>query len=495
MSRMMRQHRQAAQKRKAYGTQDFQNDREPNVEQPNTDDVRVAAKKHAGAYKGHFVSLVQTPKNTLELIPNHTAIAEFISDNADHLGDDILAILDPTGEKLSNNVSRHNVWGDKQILRELLDDSLSNGWHWLNPEDIGALTDAPVLEAPDGSVYWHERYQIESAADELLQGNTVRLDGAPENKALPSAPPALPPIDPKAASRKRKKKADVDAAPIEPIPSPSPAPSASGNPYSEWKSENLIETIESLTDSDTFAQDKPEQKAVEQMAEVLSARPVEPEPAAEQAKKSALKMARIWLRKSAATGITSFPPSDENTGKVLEGDHSLPEGREFQEDNTGVTHPHTDTPQKFASIHDPAENAETSSVLEGDKSIPEGKDEEEDNTGVTHPPTELPKAAAAAITLDKALRLIETITEELQGIYLDAKAITTVNETRPVRDAVESIFHSVKALGNAQKVLAKQKKQDEEEAAAAEANAAKAKKSSSLLANLKLASVEVVKTN
>ncbi len=503
MSRLM-QHRLAAQKRRAGGTQDFQTDREVKVEQPGTDDVRVAAKT-AGTFKSRYVTLVQTPKNRLEIIPDPAAIHEFIDDNSHHLPDDIMNTIDPTEEKYGRGTRMH-LWGDHQVLHELLDQALGNGWTWVQPEDIGALTDGEILEAPDGRIYWHERYQIESSSEELLQGKTVTFDGAPENR-MPTAPDAkeaafkdlfrpTPQPDEKKEEEKGKeaaaKKADVDGASMPPAAHTPPAPAATtgGNPYQDWKSENLIETIEGLTDSESFAKDKPEQKAVEMMAEVLSARPVESAPA-EEAKKAALKRAKK------AAAITAFPPSNDETGTVLEGDKSLPEGHDFQENNSGVEAPKEDTPSKFAGINDPAETGDTSSILEGDKSIPEGKDDEENNTGVDVLSEDGPskfagKKAAAPITTAKALTLIEDLCEELKGLYMDAKPITTVNESRPVREGVEAIYHAMKKLGEAQKIVAKQKKQEDDEAEAAEkAAAAKPKKSAFLsMANLNIVAAE-----
>lgn len=542
MSRMMQQHRLAAQKRKASGTTDFQTDRDLEISQPGTDDVRVAAKT-AGASKGKFLSLFQTPKNTLELIPTHSSIAEFVNDHADHLGDDILALVDPKGEKNPNGFPRHDVWGDKQVLQELLDDHLGTGWHWLEPKDIGQLTDAPILEAPDGRIYYHNDYHRQSGSDELLQGKTVKFDGAPENRTPASASveeavEAMPgketPVK-EASAKKAAEPLDETEPKIDPIPAvappvPPPTPSTGGNPYQDWKTENLIETIESLTDSDSFAQDKPEQKAVEQMAEVLSARPVEAEPV-ELGKKAALRKAAALRRvlgstvsdlrrsfnkfmdeegkedehkKAAVTPGGAFSAVDKDNAVILEGDKSIPQGRAFEEDNTGIHPPEGESARKFAGINDPAENADTSSVLEGDHTIPEGKDEEDDNTGVDVPSTDLPekfasgyeelgvKTAAAPITAPKALSLIADLTEELKALYMDAKPITTVNESRGVREAVEAIYHAMKALGNAQKIIAKQQKQEEDEAEAVKVNEAKGKKSSFFsIANLKIAAVEV----
>jgi len=59
---------------------------------------------------------------------------------------------------------------------ELMEDFFTNGWETIAPEDIGALTDGEIFQDPDGNVYWHERYQIESMLDELKAGNKVFME-------------------------------------------------------------------------------------------------------------------------------------------------------------------------------------------------------------------------------------------------------------------------------------------------------------------------------
>lgn len=124
----------------------------------------------------------------------------------------------------------------------------------------------------------------------------------------------------------------------------------------------------------------------------------------------------------------------------------------------------------------------------------------EDNTGIDHPETVMPiklneqqgkKSAkvAAEMTSGKAVKQSETLGNDLKKMYLDAKSLTTVNDTRAVREAVESIFRAADMFDEATKALNKQHQQEESEAAAAEVREkSKGKKSS--LNDLALAAAE-----
>ena len=609
--------------------------------------IRYSSQKRAGKKransKGKYVTLIQTPTNKLEIVPNPTTIAQFVDENRDHLPTDVLTALEgfeTPGER------RYNVWGDDQTLYELMGDFLSNGWQNVDPEEISALTDAPIFEAPDGRIYWHERYQVESAAEELVLGKTVMFDGAPENKA-PVAKTTVPgdaaeddndkkessvkraawksrlrdnydndfeqfqsyaetygllqrlgfssaeeaweanPIitgstDPKdfrvvpergrrtpvkragygevfdepwgdeghqrheleeqcagcggsdglkldstghtlcqkcrqeasdnwdrnagthrfdtggtygrrrASAKTAFEDAPIDAdpmpddtmddddasldpdmdAPIDPEPPPPPAapvkPPAPSNVFEKWQTQNLIDTIEALTDSETFASDKAEQKSVEQMAEILSARPVERNN--EDVKQAAVKMAK--------TALSKVRP------KYLGIEAAVKSAAEEDED---------DSVAKEASQSDaPPQDGDTGKHLEGDTSIPRGADFDEDHTGIPDVPTTLPKEATVPTT-GSALKTTESMIDKLKALYLEAKPIVGVNGTRPVREGVEAIYHAMHALGETQKILSKQLKQEEDdEKAMADKEKAKQKgKASSLIGNLILAPAEI----
>ena len=106
----------------------------------------------------------------------------------------------------------------------------------------------------------------------------------------------------------------------------------------------------------------------------------------------------------------------------------------------------------------------------------------EDHTGVSRPETTKPislNKQAGEITTGKAVKQSETIGNDLKKMYLDAKSLTSVNDTRAVREAVESIFRAADMFDEATKALSKQHQQEESEAAAAEVREkTKGKKSS-----------------
>jgi hypothetical protein len=71
-----------------------------------------------------------------------------------------------------------------QALCEIFEGYTCNGWDCIQPEEIGALTSAPILSSDvsrndDGEIvdyanlFYHERYAIEDPIDMLLKGETV----------------------------------------------------------------------------------------------------------------------------------------------------------------------------------------------------------------------------------------------------------------------------------------------------------------------------------
>lgn len=71
-------------------------------------------------------------------------------------------------------------------MYDLFDELTSNGLMWVLPEDIGALTDAPMLSEasldddgtfPSGAVvYWYPNYQVRSPLHDLRDYGSVVFD-------------------------------------------------------------------------------------------------------------------------------------------------------------------------------------------------------------------------------------------------------------------------------------------------------------------------------
>jgi hypothetical protein len=71
-----------------------------------------------------------------------------------------------------------DAFGTHAALCALLEDHLCNGWEMVPPEDIGALTAAPILSdeigrdedgrvVEAGRVYWYPDYQVRDEIEEL----------------------------------------------------------------------------------------------------------------------------------------------------------------------------------------------------------------------------------------------------------------------------------------------------------------------------------------
>lgn len=69
-------------------------------------------------------------------------------------------------------------------LAELLEYQTANGYEWIQPEEISALTDAPILGRDvtrddsgnyqsAAAIYWFSDYQVLSAIDELRRRHPV----------------------------------------------------------------------------------------------------------------------------------------------------------------------------------------------------------------------------------------------------------------------------------------------------------------------------------
>ena len=96
-----------------------------------------------------------------------------------------IKLNDAGKEELAENAQNHPDWTDVSHVVELLEDFTGNGWQWLNAEDIGALTGCELILTDDGtiedngkvtvhgSIWWHERYAVENASEELQERGEV----------------------------------------------------------------------------------------------------------------------------------------------------------------------------------------------------------------------------------------------------------------------------------------------------------------------------------
>lgn len=464
----------------ASGDDAFSSDRDPDVEQTKTaaepgEEGDASAPPAAGTPPpapladvtdhGFYVNLIQTAKNWLRIVPNTAQVAEFIEDNEHHLPTDALEAL---GRFVNPERKSNAIWSDDTVLARLLEDFLQHEWTLVEPKDIGALTSAPILEAPDGRIYWHERYQIECAGEMLLTGKIVSFEGAPDNQVLH-------PDVPKSASRKVAEAPDAaSAAPPPPAPEASdPAVAAPAGRYKYWTKEMLNDCIEALTKTTDFGNNKAAQEAVAGMNAELLSRPVQ-------------------LEEESRTAAFGAWPVNQETSKVLEGDKSIPDGRKDVEDNTGVTRPSTDTPSKFAAKtcqHGPNEdcmncsvcgkcdetldandvcdscrrkkkdkkgsvppvNDNTSRVLEGDKSIPDGRRDVEDHSGVPHPATTDPGKLASVPPVNsdtaKVLEGDKSVVPAATGVE-DHTGVTRPATTLPEKLAAASVDPAFLALAH-----------------------------------------------
>lgn len=104
-----------------------------------------------------------------------------------HMAHKLVHIADHNGQGMI--IPDPNALGDIAECADLwdvLEYQLCNGWDRIAPEEIGALTDGPIISQDSqrddhgnlvkcGRIYWHERYQIENPVEVLASGKPVRL--------------------------------------------------------------------------------------------------------------------------------------------------------------------------------------------------------------------------------------------------------------------------------------------------------------------------------
>jgi hypothetical protein len=89
-----------------------------------------------------------------------------------------IKLLPDGREEIESQREGEDCWkkGTNDILLDLLEWQLCNGWEWVEPEDIGALTSAPILRSPNGKIYWFPNYAVTCEIKEMLEKGEVRFD-------------------------------------------------------------------------------------------------------------------------------------------------------------------------------------------------------------------------------------------------------------------------------------------------------------------------------
>lgn len=93
-------------------------------------------------------------------------------------------VLVPQMEELKEEAERLTEQSVNSALCDVLEDHLCNGWSMVRPEQIAALTSAPIITddlnddedgkvISTGTIWWFPDYQIRNEVAELLDGKSV----------------------------------------------------------------------------------------------------------------------------------------------------------------------------------------------------------------------------------------------------------------------------------------------------------------------------------
>lgn len=104
-----------------------------------------------------------------------------------------IMLTDDGREELKDLKSRQNPLGTDDILHRLLEYHINNGWEFIPPEEVGAMTSSPILSndvsrdddgelTAIGNVWWHPNYMVINEIDELEEKGFVIFAASSENK-------------------------------------------------------------------------------------------------------------------------------------------------------------------------------------------------------------------------------------------------------------------------------------------------------------------------
>jgi hypothetical protein len=333
---------------------------------------------------------------------------------------------------------------------------------------------------------------------------------------------------PRLAAKKKEAQPEPPAAAAPPAAAPA-APAAGGGSldalFAKLPSDFVADLVKKLTSLEGFEQDKDVQAAVENLAGILQTRPVEaaPAPAApgvtaskkggdfggkqappfgkkdDKEKKDDKKASFGGLRVVAAEKVAVAPPGREDQVKALKKEdvdnpYAVAWASYNKGDKKGALRAAHQVIAKFAAAGFFSWDQSTGDVTESGGRTPEVAEAhskiDEAPAHLERPDTTLPIKLAGEMTAQKAVKEAERLGRELKETYLAAKDICTANDSRPVREFVESIFRAGAMADEAVKTLNKQVMQEESEEAAAKVREKSNKKSSSFKGLVLAASAE-----
>jgi rubrerythrin len=392
-------------------------------------------------------------------------------------------------QSLEQAIQEGNALVDQLILSDVQDerlDQLEKAISFLSsvlkksPIDMQQEGAATLEDYLDDAVMPEMAQQIKQDVDMI-----AKLKNAGHEVAAPAAPVMASGSDNWVSDRDEDGKAKTPelaevprlannkkAAPA--VPAPAPAVAKPGADITKLNSDTLAKIQKALAGTDDLMNDKAAQAFIVAIGEELMNRPVETEaPEAPAAPAVAPPVAGG----GGGTGATPIAAS-------LVGGLSLAAADEDDEEEE----PKTASAQGGSWF---VNDGKGQAVLEDGGRTPEiakAHAEQDDKTGIKVPATESVTKFAGDMTTGKAVKMTETLGNQLKTLYLDAKKVTEVLDTRPVREAVESIFRAYDLMGEATKVLNKQKMQEEAEEKATEIKESNKKKSS--LFGLSIAAAE-----
>lgn len=114
---------------------------------------------------GYYVDLQKTERGDLQIVLTDSGRAQF-----------------------ETIVEERDANGINAALFALLEDHLCNGWEMVPPEDLGALTAAPILSdeivrdeqgrlVEAGRVYWYPDYAVRDEIDEIRTKSAIVFQG------------------------------------------------------------------------------------------------------------------------------------------------------------------------------------------------------------------------------------------------------------------------------------------------------------------------------